>query len=158
MVPDTWVSALKTPAVLRIPRFILLFESVCSPWNASRPAVVISSPVSGSQYSEGEETSVRSTAIDNEGITRVEFRVDGVRADPSPVPQSQATFSVVQSWKVTPGTHPVAVRAYKSFGAVSDPTAISVIVVSASAREHAHIVEPNEIERARCTAAALSEH
>jgi hypothetical protein len=62
-------------------------------------------------------------AQSNTKITRVELLVDGdvVRTDPSPSPQ--VSFTLIQTWKATPGTHTLGVRAYNTSGAASDPAA-----------------------------------
>ncbi len=94
----------------------------------SKPATVIVSPPSGSQYKDGEEVAVQSTSTDAAGIVRVELIVDNVivRTDPAPTPQT--TFSLIQTWKATPGNHTIIVRSYNSAGVTSDPAAISITV------------------------------
>lgn len=102
---------------------------------AGKPTVVIASPPSGSQFREGEEIAVQSTSTDSAGIVRVELIVDGtsVRSDPSPGSQAQASFTLIQTWKATQGTHTISVRAYNAAGAASDPASISVSVLQATA-------------------------
>lgn len=94
----------------------------------SKPTVIIVSPPSGSQYRENEPVAVQSISTDSTGIVRVELLVDGkvVRADPSPAPQ--VSFTLIQTWQATPGTHTLSVRAYNAAGAVSDPAAITIAV------------------------------
>lgn len=93
-----------------------------------KPTVIIAAPPSGSQFRENEPVAVQSTSTDSAGITRVELLVDGevVRTDPSPSPQ--VSFTVIQTWKATPGTHTLSVRAYNTAGAVSDPAAVAISV------------------------------
>lgn len=95
---------------------------------AGKPTVIIASPPSGSQFRENEEVAVQSTSTDSSGITRVELQVDGtvVRTDPSPSPQ--VSFTLIQTWKATPGTHTLSVRAYNTAGVVSDPAAVLISV------------------------------
>lgn len=82
--------------------------------NPSKPIVIITSPPSGSVYNQGEEVQVQSTSTDPNGVVKVELYVDDklVRADPSPVTQGQAQFSVIQGWSADAvGSHTVTVRA-----------------------------------------------
>ncbi len=98
-----------------------------------KPSVVIVSPPSGSQFRDGEDVVVQSTATDSAGVTRVELLVDGsvVKVDPSPTAQGQPSFTLLQTWKATPGTHTLSVRAYNASGGASEPVAISVVVAQA---------------------------
>jgi hypothetical protein len=102
----------------------------------SKPLVVILSPPSGSQFYENEDVAIQSTSADPQGVVRVELLVDGnvVRVDPSPTPQGQTHFTLVQTWKATAGTHTIVVRAYNVAGMVSDPIAVSVNVVQRTAQ------------------------
>lgn len=98
---------------------------------ASKPTVVILSPPSGSQFYEGEDVAVQSTATDAQGVTRVELVVDGniVRVDPSPTAQGQPSFTLIQTWRATAGAHTIIVRAYNAAGAASDPVGITVNIL-----------------------------
>lgn len=95
-----------------------------------KPNVVITSPASNSQFHEGEPIAVESTSTDLAGISRVELLVDGavVRTDPSP--QTQVSFTVIQTWTGTPGLHTLEVRSVNSASGVSAPAGISVFVLS----------------------------
>ncbi|HEX7593689.1 MAG TPA: NBR1-Ig-like domain-containing protein, partial [Anaerolineae bacterium] len=106
----------------------------CSLIGGAKPAVVISSPPSGSTYHEGDDVAVQSTSADQAGIVRVELTVDGavVRNDTAPAPQ--ANYSLIQTWKATPGSHTLIVRAYNAAGVASDPAAVSVQVNPAVAQ------------------------
>lgn len=99
---------------------------------AGKPTVIIASPPSGSQFLENEQVAVQSISTDSAGIVRVELLVDGVvvRTDPSPTPQ--VSFTLIQTWRATPGTHTISVRAYNTAGAVSDPAAIVISVIQVS--------------------------
>ncbi|MEW5718710.1 MAG: NBR1-Ig-like domain-containing protein, partial [Chloroflexota bacterium] len=103
---------------------------------ASKPNVVIMSPPSGSQYFEGEDIAVQSSATDTVGVVRVELVVDGavVRVDPSPTAQGQPNFTLIQTWKATTGVHTILVRAYNAAGAVSDPAGVSVNILQRTAQ------------------------
>jgi hypothetical protein len=95
----------------------------------SKPQVTIQSPVPGSNYKEGDDILVQSTSVDSSGIVRVELGVDGatVQTDAPPVAK-QASFTLVQKWKATAGTHTVGVRAYNSGGTASDPALLTIVV------------------------------
>jgi Ig-like domain-containing protein/Big-like domain-containing protein len=94
-----------------------------------KPQVVITSPPSGSQYQEGQDVAVQSTATDSQGITRVELVVDGITVRTDPLPNPQPQFAVIQTWKAIQGTHTLIVRAYNTSNVQSDPVAISVAVL-----------------------------
>lgn len=100
--------------------------------STGKPTVIISSPPSGSQYRDGEDVAVQSTSTDSTGIVRVELAVDGaiIRTDPSP--SAQVSYPLIQTWKATPGTHTITVRAYNTANVASDPAAVSITVLSAS--------------------------
>ncbi len=100
----------------------------------ARPTVAIQSPTAGASFKAGDEIQVQSTAADPNGVVRVELSVDGqiVATDAPPIPQGQASFSVIQKWKATEGTHTLSVRAYNVSGAGSDPAIISVNVAGGS--------------------------
>ncbi len=118
----------------RLTIVILLALAVAACNVPGKPTVVILSPPSGSQYHEGEDVAVQSTATDAAGVVRVELVVDGnvVRVDPSPTAQGQPSFSLIQTWKATQGAHTILVRAYNATGAVSDPAGISISVGAAA--------------------------
>lgn len=100
---------------------------------ASKPKVTIQSPASGAQFKEGDDVSVQSIATDNTGVVRVELSVDGatVRADAPPIASGQTSFTVVQKWKATAGTHTLSVRAFNASGGASDPALLSITVTGA---------------------------
>ncbi len=106
----------------------------CSLIGGAKPAVVISSPPSGSTYHEGDDVAIQSTSADAAGVVRVELTIDGavVRNDTPPSPQTN--FSIIQTWKATQGNHTVTVRAYNAAGVASDPAAVSVQVNPALAQ------------------------
>jgi hypothetical protein len=97
---------------------------------ASKPLVAITSPTAGAQFREGDEISVQSTATDPNGIVRVELAVDGtsVRTDAPPIAQGQKSFTLLQKWTATAGTHTLSVRAFNASGAASDPALVAVTV------------------------------
>ena len=97
---------------------------------ATKPQITIQSPVAGSQYKEGDDVAVQSMSNDTSGIVRVELSVDGtvVRTDAPPIPKGQTVFNLVQTWKATPGTHTLSVRAYNASNAASDPAFVALSV------------------------------
>ena len=100
---------------------VIIACSVDAP--ASRPTVIIASPPSGSVYTIGEDVVVQSTSTDPAGIVSVALFVDGAQAvqDPSPIPEGQAQFSVIQTWVAqTAGQHTITVRATNKQGASSE--------------------------------------
>ena len=99
---------------------------------AAKPKVIIQSHVSGAQFLEGEEIAVQSTSSDPTGVVRVELAVDGatVRADAPPIPQGQTSFTLIQKWQATGGTHTLSVRAFNVSNAASDPALVSVTVAA----------------------------
>ena len=116
--------------------FVLVGLSVaaCTAVSASQsqPSAIIISPASNSQFNAGEQITVQSTSTDPNGIVRVELSVDGtvVHTDPSPSPQR--SFTVIQTWTATAGTHVISVRAVNATGVLSDPAAIEVVVLPTS--------------------------
>lgn len=99
-----------------------------------KPTVSIQAPANGSVFREGEDVAVQSTSKDSAGIVRVELSIDGaaVHSDTPPVPQGQVSFTLLQTWKATPGTHTLSVRAFNASGAASDPALVSITVAPAS--------------------------
>lgn len=100
----------------------------------AKPTVTIQSPSAGSVFREGDDVSVTSIAKDQQGVARVELAVDGsiVSSDAPPVPQAQTTFTLVQRWKATEGTHTLSVRAFNGAGQASDPALVSIMVSAVS--------------------------
>ncbi len=100
---------------------------------ASKPQIVVQSPAAGAQFREGDEVVVQSLATDATGVVRVELSVDGavVRADAPPLAQGQPSFTVVQRWKATAGTHTLSVRAFNAAGGASEPAFITIVVTPA---------------------------
>ncbi len=101
----------------------------CTAGASAKPTVVIDLPPSNSQYQGGESVAIRSTSADPSGIARVELLVDGtvVRSDTTPGPQ--LSFTLLQTWTATPGTHMVTVRAFNTANVESNPAAIALTVV-----------------------------
>ncbi len=112
-----------------------LVATACSVVSASvaKPTIVITSPASNSQFHEGEQIAVQSTSNDTAGVAKVDLIVDGniVRTDQSPTPQ--VSFTVIQTWRATVGPHTIMVRATNAANGMSEPAAVSVLVLASSA-------------------------
>ncbi len=108
----------------------------CSLFQPDKPIVIIESPPSSSQFHEGEQIAVQSASTDKKAVVRVELVVDGniVDVDPSPTAQGQPHFTLVQQWKAIQGQHILMVRAYNAAGQMSDPAAVNVTVLPATAQ------------------------
>ncbi len=96
---------------------------------------VVINGITTNEFLEGQQVSIQSTSTDPAGISRVELIVDGtvVRTDQPSSPVT--TFTVVQTWKATAGSHTMNVRAYSSAGVASDssPTPLTVLPSNAPA-------------------------
>ena len=133
--------------LLRAPLFVLLVASLgtlaCDLSSlsslglaqATKPKVTIQSPTPDAQFKEGDDVSVQSISTDNAGIVRVELLVDGatVRADAPPIATGQTSFTLIQKWKATAGSHTLSVRAFNTSGGASDPALVSITVAAAEA-------------------------
>ena len=100
----------------------------------SKPTIAITAPTSDSQFEEGEEVNVLSSASDAKGVTRVELYVDGAlyRTDSSPSPEGEKSLAMVQTWTATdPGRHTLSVTAYNVDGEASDAWAVTIEVAEA---------------------------
>ncbi len=117
----------------RLAPLLLLVAGIITACNVitppTRPTVVIQSPPSGSQFRDGEPVSVQSTSTDTVGISRVELLVDGNVVDTDIPPVVQPSFTVVQTWKATAGSHTISVRAFSASNVESNPAAVAVAVV-----------------------------
>ncbi len=111
---------------------IVLSLAACTATAPSRPFVAIDSPPSGSQFHDGDTISVQSTSTDPGGIARVDLLIDGsvVHSDTPPV--VQPSFTVIQTWKATAGSHTVSVRAFNNSNVESGPAAVALAVLPAA--------------------------
>jgi len=99
------------------------------------PAVVISSPVTGSRFELGQRVIVQATATDAaSGIVRLELLVGGQKQAEamSPVTSGQSPFTTVMEW-VPPaeGDYTLEIRAFNVDGIRSAPTLVNITVQSA---------------------------
>jgi hypothetical protein len=117
--------------LLRLPALTLLLGALvltaCTA-ASGKPTVVISSPPSGSTFTEGDDVAVQSTSADSTGVSRVELTVDGAVVRNDTPPSTQTNLPLIQTWKATQGNHTLIVRAYNAAGTASDPASILVQV------------------------------
>ena len=100
----------------------------------SKPTITITAPTSDTQFEEGEDVNILSSATDAKGVTRVELYVDSelYRTDSSPSADGEKSLAMVQTWTAAdPGMHTLSVIAYNVDGAASDPWAVTIEVVEA---------------------------
>jgi hypothetical protein len=101
---------------------------------AAPPSVIISEPVNGQQVQQDQEVRILVTAVDAQGVTRLEVGVDGVLlyTIQNASPASNAPFAVQQTWTATtPGSHAVMAVAYNLAGVASNPAVANIIVTAA---------------------------
>jgi Bacterial Ig domain/Flagellar filament outer layer protein Flaa len=101
---------------------------------AAPPSVLITEPVNGQQVQQDQELRILVTAVDAQGVTRLEVGVDGVLLYTleNPSPASNAPFAVQQTWTATtPGSHAVMAVAYNLAGVASNPVVANVVVTAA---------------------------
>jgi len=96
------------------------------------PITVVNSPPNNAQFREGELVTVQSTSTDPSGIVRVELLVDSNVVRTDPLPNSQTTVIVVQTWTATAGTHTITVRTINTAGVASAPASIAISVAPVS--------------------------
>ncbi len=99
---------------------------------STKPTVVVAAPPSGSQFHEGENVAVQSTSTDSAGITRVELAADGTIVRTDQAPGAQISYTVIQTWKATLGSHTLTVRAFNSANAASDQASVLITVLPAT--------------------------
>jgi len=104
---------------------------------AAKPRVIVTSPVSGIELEVGQQVEIVCIAEDPKGIISVELAVDGVlyATETSPNAAGEPQWKFVETWaaKVDPGIHTLTITAYNVDKVASDPMAIAVTVVEASA-------------------------
>jgi len=100
---------------------------------AAKPKTTIQSPATGAQFREGDDVIVQSISTDPVGVVRVELIVDGavVRPDVPPIAAGQTSFTLVQKWKATAGTHTLSVRAFNAAGGASELALVTITVTAA---------------------------
>ncbi len=111
----------------------VVFFFVVRPISAdTRPAVIIHSPPSGSEFKLGQDLAVQSLSSDPQGIQSVELLVDGmlVRSNPAPLGQPSPQLTLMQTWNPDQaGMHILTVRATNARGNTGQ-AAINLTVVN----------------------------
>ncbi|CAG0985760.1 hypothetical protein ANRL3_02439 [Anaerolineae bacterium] len=93
------------------------------------PIIVMNAPLNNVQFGEGDQVTVQSTSTDRSGIVRVELSVDSNVVRTDPLPSSQTTAIIFQTWIATPGNHTITVRAVNTSDVSSAPASIAISVV-----------------------------
>lgn len=130
------MSRSRSLAALTIAMAALLTLAACnnlSPQGAdAAPRVSITEPASGETVPTGQEVRVRSVALGEVPIERIDMYVNNelIRSDSSPIEGGQYTFSVVQQWvPIQPGEVQIKVIAYNTEGTPSQPAGVVLNVV-----------------------------
>jgi bacillolysin len=96
------------------------------------PFVTWTNPASGTSVAVGASVTLAVSAVDQDGIDRVEFwqggKMLGEVMQPGEVPQPSFSLSVPMT---TPGTFGIVARAFDTYGASADSASIQVTVVPA---------------------------
>lgn len=102
-----------TVILLLLSSGVMLTTSAAPAAQFGSPTVVINTPPSNSTFPSGQTILIQSTSSASAGISFVQLFVDGalIDTDSTPNGQPQPTFSLVQYWTTTPGTHTITVRA-----------------------------------------------
>lgn len=95
------------------------------------PVVTITQPLNGAQADVGQQVTIVATGSHPQGITHIEFWVDGTLAgsqlNTSPI--ASTSFSAQHSWAAgVPGQHILLARAYNSKGYPSPDTTVIITV------------------------------
>jgi hypothetical protein len=118
------------------------------------PAVVITSPLTGSQVPVGEEVTVAALANDGKGVVRAELWVDNAWFGTVTTnnPQGQPDLPVEFQWiPQSAGSHTLDVRAYNSAGQISEPSEVAVNAVISVVLETAEPTVTPDLTPAGCT-------
>jgi hypothetical protein len=100
--------------------------------DTSGPVVLIEAPGNGSVVQKGAQVNVQSTAVDNNGIARLELYLDGrlIRTDGNPNPGARS-WTVVQPFTAdVAGSHILTTRAYNPGGQRDDSRQVVIDVRS----------------------------
>ena len=133
-VSTTLIVGAVTATVLALVLIAALFFLLSRQAQAG-PDVRVQEPASGSQVEIGKPVTVLASAHDRKGISRLEFRVNGVlnATIASSVPGGQPDLIVQQVWTPTePGFHNLSLQAFNSDGDTGKPVEILVNVTGES--------------------------
>ncbi len=113
---------------------LLLFVSSCGGRGGDdKPSVKILSPSDQHTIVLGQTLNIESRAKDDNGITRIELRINGVQVDLYEVPKGEKSFRLEQVWlPPTVGTFSASVIAYDTKEHESAPATITFTVQAAS--------------------------
>lgn len=108
---------------------IFIFSTNQNVPTTNKPIVVISSPVSGSEFDVGQEVIIQATATDGDGVVSLELWEGGRKVNEalSPIAAGQSPFTAVMPW--TPGVegdYTLEVRATNVQGLQSVQTVITL--------------------------------
>jgi hypothetical protein len=120
----------RLPVLLVLPIFVLLLLlAACGGSEDEPPTVKIVAPLDPYTLELGETLTVESRARDDNGVSQVELRINGVQVDLQDVPGGETSFRTAQSWLAPQvGRYTVTVIAYDKEGQASEPAGISVDV------------------------------
>lgn len=110
---------------------ILLLGSVvaCGGSEDETPTAKILSPPEKHTLKLGETLIVESRTRDDNGVSQVELRINGVQVDLEDVPKGEKSFRTEQSWlPPQAGSYSITVIAYDTQGQASEPAGINVDV------------------------------
>jgi hypothetical protein len=123
-----WIMLAMLPvAVAVVAAAGIAFVSCSTP---SKPVVALSAPVSGSQFIEGQEVIVQSTATDAKGVARVQLAVDNIVVSSDKLASPKTATTMIQKWQASSaGPHMLTVRAFNGDNVGSDPVNVTVMVL-----------------------------
>lgn len=97
---------------------------------ASKPVVSIGSPAHGAQVNVGQEVLVQASAVDANGIVRVELWVNGQLQSVAQPPSPQSSHAAVFRWTPTSaGAYTLVAKAINVSSMTSEPAAVVINVV-----------------------------
>jgi hypothetical protein len=115
---------------------VIVAAFACSPASAGKPTVQVLAPPNGSQVAVGQTVEVQFRAEDGKAVAWVKMDVDGatVATMESPVAGGQTPLEGILRWIPSKaGTFSLVLTAQSVAGQASDPAAVTVEVVDASA-------------------------
>ncbi len=110
---------------------VYLYSQSPPPPVATVPNVTISAPANNATLSLNTPATIQATAVDNNGIARIELWVSGQKIDEevSPLTQGQTTLAASFQWTPQlPGSYTLEIRAYNTQGVVNPPAVVAVQV------------------------------
>ena len=109
--------------------FLALVAACSRGGDDNKPSARILAPLDQHAIILGETIAVESRANDDNGISKVELRVNGAQVELTDVPKGEKSFRVVQSYHPPDaGVYQITVIAHDTKGQPSEPTTISISV------------------------------